>query len=84
VPRSHAAKPIAPTRRKFGSVSDAVVQVLGEARADLRVSEVQSCVERILEGQVSSSSVKNCLTRGSERKHPLFERVGHGRYRLIR
>lgn len=81
--RRQAAGPTGPSKRKFGTVGDAVVRVLAEAGSELRVMEVQLGVEQLLGGPVARSSVKNYLKRGSERRHPLFERVGRGRYRLL-
>ncbi len=45
---------------------------------------LQLRVEQLLDGRVARSSLKNYLKRGRERRTPLFERVGHRRYRLIR
>jgi hypothetical protein len=69
-------------RRKFGSVRDAIVQVLANADSDLRVREIHKGVEEILGGPVSSSSVKDYLRRGCRRKVPLFEYGGKLGYRL--
>jgi hypothetical protein len=74
--------PQTPQKRKFASVGDAVLEVLAAARADLRVMEVHTGVERLLDGPVSRSSVKNYLSRGCIRRHNPIERVAHGRYRL--
>ena len=69
-------------RRKFGSVGQAIVQVLARADTELRVEDIHKSVEYLLGGPVSRSSVKNYLRRGCERRAPLFERVSHGRYRV--
>lgn len=71
-------------RRKFGTVRDAIVQVLGNAASDLRVREIQKGVEEILGGPVSSSSVKDYLRKGCRRRVPLFEYSGKRGYRLAR
>jgi hypothetical protein len=71
-------------RRKFGSVSGAVVQVLAESHSDLRVKEIWHEVERLLGESVSRDSVKSYLHRGASSTKPVFERVRHGRYRLAR
>src|SRR4051794_38485925 len=63
-------------RRKFGTVRDAIVQVLGNADSYLRVREIQKGVEDILGGPVSPSSVKDYLRKGCRRKEPLFEYRG--------
>ncbi len=70
------------TKREFGSVGDAVSLVLAQAGSDLRVMDVHREIEKILNGRVSASSVKNSLARGCEGQEWRFERVGHGRYRL--
>ena len=72
------------SRRKFGSVGDAVTAVLAEAGADLRFIEVHRRVELLLGGDVARSSVKNSLARGSTSSSSSFVRVAHGRYRLRR
>jgi hypothetical protein len=61
VARPHgSAGGIAPDgRRKFGTVRDAIVQVLANADSDLRVREIQVAVEEVLGGPVSHSSVKD-------------------------
>jgi hypothetical protein len=72
------------TSRSFGEVGDAVVQVLAEARCELRMMDIHAAVEDLLGEPVSRSSVKNYLARGCNvRKTPLFERVSRGQYRLL-
>jgi hypothetical protein len=71
-------------RRKFGSVSGAIVQVLTEARRDLRVKEIWREVEQVLGEPVSRHSVKSYLHRGTYSSTTIFERIGYGRYRLRR
>lgn len=71
-------------RRKFGSVSQAIVQVLTEAQSDLRVREIQGGVERLLGEPVSRHSIKSQMHHGYLHDPPLFERLARGRYRLIR
>src|SRR5438128_11862316 len=71
-------------RRPFGSVRDAIVQVLAEADSDVRVRDIQRGVERLLEGPVSPTSVKAYLRRGCDRRVPLFEYRGKDGYRLLR
>jgi hypothetical protein len=70
-------------RRRFGSVSGTIIQVLTEAQSDLRVKEIWSEVERLLGEEVSRHSIKSYLHRGSTGSKPIFERVSHGRYRLL-
>lgn len=70
------------SRRPFGSVSDAVAEVLRRAGSEPHYIEVYQAVEELLEGPLARSSVKNALVRGCSGRRPLFERVGRGRYRL--
>jgi hypothetical protein len=77
------ARGVAPDgRRKFGTVRDAIVEVLDEADSELRVREIQERVEQLLGGHVSRSSVKDYLRKGCGRRLPLFEYLGRGGYRL--
>ncbi len=71
-------------RRKFGSVSSAIVQVPTEAQSDMRAREVRAEVERLVGEQVPRASIKSYLHRGTYGSKPIFERVSHGRYRLLR
>ncbi len=52
-------------RRRFGSVRDAIVQVLAKSDSDMAARNIHAEVERILGGQVSRSSVKGYLHEGS-------------------
>jgi hypothetical protein len=45
--------------------------------------EVHAAVEELLGESVSRSSVKNYLAKGAQRRRPVLERVGHGRYALL-
>jgi hypothetical protein len=84
-PRHPSATGVAPDgRRKFGTVRDAIVQVLGRADRDLRVSDIHKGVEEVLGGTVSASSVKDYLRKGCRREAPLFEYMGTTGYRLAR
>src|SRR5439155_25854314 len=69
-------------RRRFGTVSGAIVQVLAEAQSDLRAREIWAEVERLLGSSVSRHSIKSYLHRGSYGSTAMFERVNHGGYRL--
>ena len=86
VPRRHASVGgVTPDgRRKFGTVRDAIIHVLGHSDSELRVREIQKGVEKILSGPVSASSVKDSLRKGCRRKAPLFEYRGRRGYRLAR
>jgi hypothetical protein len=83
--RKRAPEPNGPRpdgRRKFGTVSAAIVQVLTEAETDLRIKEIWVGVEHLLGGPVSRQSVKSYLHRGTYELQ-IFERVRHWRYRLL-
>jgi hypothetical protein len=71
-------------RRKFGTVRDAIVQVMREAGTELRMRDIHAQVEELLREPVCRGSVKSYLCKGCETKVPLFERVGRGCYRLRR
>jgi hypothetical protein len=80
-----AAHGVAPDgRRRFGSVSAAIVQVLSAAETDLRVRDIQAEVDRLLGSSVSRHSIKGYLHSHCQGKRALFERTGRGRYRLSR
>jgi hypothetical protein len=84
-PLQRATSGIAPDgRRKFGTVRDAIVQVLASADSDLRVREIQKGVEDVLGGPVSPSSVKDYLRKGCRHRVPLFEYRGRDGYRRAR
>jgi hypothetical protein len=69
-------------RRRFGTVSAAIVEVLNEADGPLRVREIRSRVEQILGGPVSRHSIKSQLHRGCQHQRPRFNRLARGVYRL--
>jgi hypothetical protein len=71
-------------RRKFGTVSGAIVQILTEAQSDMRVREIPADVERFLGEPVSRASIKSYLHRGMSGSPPRFEHVSRGRYRLFK
>ena len=68
-------------RRRFGSISRAIVEVLTEVQTDLPVRDVWAAVEQLLGEPVSRHSVKSYLHRGTY-DLKIFERVRHVRYRL--
>ena len=69
-------------RRRFGTISSAITEVLRRAELELRVRDIRVEVERSLGGPVSRHSIKGHLHRGSSGSNPTFDCVGHGRYRL--
>jgi hypothetical protein len=71
-------------RLRCGAVTDAVVAVLQEAGTDMRYIDVFFAVEERLGVPVSRSAVKNALAEGTRgKRQQRFERVSHGRYRLL-
>lgn len=68
--------------RRFGSVGDAVLEVLRQSTLERSTVEVRVAVEELLGGRVSTSSVKNSLARRCGRADTPIERVAVGRYRL--
>jgi hypothetical protein len=81
---SRTKAPRTRTQRPFAEVGDAVVHVLREAGHEMQMVEVHAAVEDLLSEPVSRSSAKNYLARGCRRgRSRLFERVGHGCYRLV-
>lgn len=71
-------------RRKFGTVSAAIVTVLSEADSELRVREIRACVEALLGSGVSRHSIKGYLHKECRGNNPRFERLARGRYKLRR
>jgi hypothetical protein len=71
-------------RRKCGSVSNAILEVLSEAGSDLRVRDITAAVERLLCSPVSCSSVKSYLHRRSRGRVPIFVQTRRGCYQLRR
>src|SRR5437870_8412801 len=69
-------------RRRFGTVSGAILRVLAEADDELSVRAIRTGVERLLGGSVSRFSVSDYLLVRSKGSRPLFERTRHGHYRL--
>ena len=71
-------------RRKFGSVSGAILAVLAQTDSEMKVRAIYEQVERVLGGRVSRYSVSDYLLVRSKGPKPLFERIRHGHYRLLR
>jgi hypothetical protein len=71
-------------RRKFGSVSGAILAVLAQTDSEMKVKAIHEQVERVLGGRVSRLSVSDYLLTRSKGPRPLFERARHGHYRLLR
>jgi hypothetical protein len=65
-------------RRKFGSVSGAIVQALMEAESDLCVQQIRVLVACLLGSSVSRHSIKSYMHERSSGSRPVFERVSRG------
>jgi hypothetical protein len=70
-------------RRRFGTVSGAIIEALGHGR-EMSVKAIRTAVEAKLGGPVSRFSVSDYLLTRSKGSKPLFERTRHGHYRLRR
>jgi hypothetical protein len=70
-------------RRKFGEVSTAIVAVLAEADAEMRLRDIHLEVERLLDGPASLQSVADYLVTRSKGPRPRFVRTRYGHYRLL-
>lgn len=71
-------------RRRFGSVSAAILTVMALHEGEMAVKEIRARVERILGGRVSRHSVMDYLIKYSKGASPLFQRTRRGHYRLLR
>jgi hypothetical protein len=71
------------SRRRFGSVVDAVGQVLSEANEPMRFVEIQEAVEQLADGPIAWSSVKSVLSRKSMGPDAPFRRIKRGLYESI-
>jgi len=69
-------------RRKFGTVSTAIVKVLAKSEAEMSVKAIREEVEALLGGSVSRFSVSDYLLTRSKGTEPLFIRTRHGHHRL--
>jgi hypothetical protein len=70
-------------RRKFGTVSAAIIKVLAHSEAEMSVKAIRSEVETLLGGSVSRFSISDYLLTRSKNPRPLFTRTRHGHYRLL-
>jgi len=86
VARPHRARagPSSDGRRRFGTLSTAIVEVLTRNRSDMRVREIHASVEHLLGEPVSYVSIKSYLHKGAQGQDPRFGRVSRGRYELFR
>ena len=65
-------------RRKFGTVSKAIMDVLAAAECEQPVRVIRGQVEVKLGGHVSCFSVSGYFLTRSKGSDPLFERTRHG------
>lgn len=72
-----------PTHRP-GWVLTAVIKVLERSAEPMRAIAIHAAIEDLLGEPVAWSSVKNCLSEGTHRQPPRFERTGRGLYRIKR
>lgn len=68
---------------RFGTVSGAVLEVLGRAEGPMRFMEIHREVERLVGFDVCKGSVRQCLSAEASHRRPRFVRVGRGRYRAL-
>jgi hypothetical protein len=69
-------------RRKFGTVSGAIIEALAHGQ-EMSVKAIRSSVEEKLGGPVSRFSVSDYLLTRSKGPTPLFERTRYATYRLL-
>ena len=82
-PGVRRAQGVAPDgRHRFGTVRDAIVQVLTVEPLGLRARDVHARVELLLDESVSRSSVNSMLALRCQGENKLFNRLGRGHYRL--
>src|SRR5437868_6106300 len=67
-------------RRKFGTVSGAIISALERSGPEMSVKAVREEVEAHFGGTVSRFSISDYLLRRSKGLKPLFIRTRHGRY----
>jgi hypothetical protein len=71
-------------RRKFGTVSGAILKILAESGTEMSVKAIRAEAEALLGGRVSRFSVADYLLTRANGPRPLVTRTRHGHYRLIR
>jgi hypothetical protein len=69
------------TRRKPGSVRDAILQYMKSVKGDASMDEIHDAVCNALGGDVARSSVSSYLNLN---RPEIFIRTARGRYRLVR
>jgi hypothetical protein len=81
--RDPVKEPPATKRLGNGVVQRALVRGFAVSTRTMDISEAQRAVETVLGGPMSRDSVNSCLSTGARGPAPRFERVAHGRYRLV-
>jgi hypothetical protein len=86
-----AAKNVAPRpsarldrRLRSGLVPEAIMRVLSESVEPMRMKDIHTQVEELVDRPVSRSAVKNWLANHVQGDQALFVRLGRGRYRVVR
>jgi hypothetical protein len=69
-------------KRRVGALTEAVGEVLGDAREAMRMYEIHAAAEVLLGQSVPRSTVKNCLANNCRGDRARFVRVVQGRYGL--
>jgi len=69
-------------RRRFGTVSGAVLKVLERSGGEMSTKAIREEVEALLGENVSRFTVSDFLLARSKGAKPLFERTRYGHYRL--
>lgn len=77
-------RPVPEARAGNGVIQRAVIRVMRDADRPMDVGDAHIAVEGLLGYRVSRDSVNSCLSSGARGVRPNFQRVGPGRYRLIR
>jgi hypothetical protein len=81
---SSAAVPATKPAYRRGWLVATVMDVLKAAREPMQARAIHRAAEELAGEPVSWSSVRNCLAADCVGNAPRFERVGHGRYRVVR
>ena len=68
--------------KPYGSVQAAVIGVLTEHPEGMRLCDLRRGVDEWFGYPIAKSSVLDCFARRSDGPDAIFERLGHGRYRL--
>ena len=67
-------------RRRVEPITQAVIEVLADANAPMRVGEIRKVCESKLDAQVDRSTISNSLIKLSTGDRLLFDRTHRGSY----